>query len=188
MKSEFDEETKDLIRKLNNYSESYSKLYQQLKWILLYQILVMLALLIFIVIAIIVSDDIRQKISFMIIPLIILNNILVILRKNTQKRRMRIIYEEGTKCMGRLSDIIDWSSLRNKYINKEDKKVVNSITEFIMIIEKPLSPFRRFHAYYRLISLLGLEILVITIIYYILYCMSLMGLCGLSIIRAFLMN
>lgn len=188
MRSEFEQEAKDLIKKLDNCSITFGELYQHLKRVLFYQLLIMFTLLFFISIALVVPEGTRHKISYIIIPLIMLNYIMVVLYRNSQKRKMKAVYEEGVNYMGRLSDIIDWTSIRNKYINKEDKKVVNSITAFVILVEKPFSPFRRFRVYYRLILYFSLALSIIAIIFYIVYVMSLMGICELGPVRTAFLN
>lgn len=188
MKSEFEQEAKDLTKNLNSKSEAFRKTYQQLKRILYFQLLIMFALLSFVFIALVVPDATRHRISYMIIPLIMINYLLAILHRNDQKRKLKKVYEDGTDLMGRLSDIIDWTSVRNKYINKDDKKVVDAITTFVIFVEKPLSPFRHFNNYYRFVLYLSLLISILTFIYYIVYCLSLIDACNLSILREYFLN
>jgi hypothetical protein len=180
MKSEFVQEAKDLTRKLNSTSEVFSEMYRHLKRTLLYQMLILFTLISFVSITFFVPHDTRNKISYMIIPLIMFNYVLIIIYRNYQKRNMEKVYKVGADYMGRLSDIIDWTSIRNKYINKEDRKVLDSITTFLLQIEKPLSPFRHSRNYYSLILYLSLTVSVLVLIYYIVYSLSLFSLYNLS--------
>lgn len=181
MKSEFEQEVQSLIKKLNNCSEVFNEMYRQLKRILYFQLLIIFALLSFILISLMVPYDIGHGISGIIIPLVITNYILIILHRNSQKKKMNDVYEEGTIYMGRLSDIIDWTSVRNKYINKDDRKVINAITSFILLVEKPLSPFRHFHNYYRFILYLSLALSFVALVYYVIYCLNLIGFVDLNL-------
>ena len=88
MRSEFEQEAKDLIKKLDNCSITFGELYQHLKRVLFYQLLIMFTLLFFISIALVVPEGTRHKISYIIIPLIMLNYIMVVLYRNSQKRKI----------------------------------------------------------------------------------------------------
>ena len=177
MKSEYEQEAKDLIRKLRKTTEVFSEMYKQLKNTLYFQLLTMFALLSFIFLSLVVPNETMLKFSYMIIPLVILNYTLAILHRNTLKKRMEKIHKDGIEYMGRLSDIVDWTSVRNRYLNKDNERVIDSITSFIHVIEKPLSPFRHSYNYFRLLLYLSCVTSVLVTIYYVVYCLSLIDVC-----------
>lgn len=162
MKREFEQEAQELRRKLYNCSEKYQKLYLQLKWAIYFQLITLFCFMIFLYFG--YQHCISSLILSAIISLMIIDYTMMILHLNKIKNKLKIVYAEGTSYMGRLSDIIDWSSIRNRYITKDDKAFVNSITFFVLLIEKPLSPFRHFFNYYRLILYLSTFIHIALII------------------------
>lgn len=172
MKTEFEQEAKDLIRKLDICTRNYRIMYSRLKKILWFQFIMLSCLSIFITIGFFTLDELKSLYLDIAILLAYINCLLAILHRNSIKKMMNMIFNEGVSFMGRLSDIIDWSSIRNKFLNKDDEKAVNSITTFVMLIEKPFSPFRHSRNYYKISLYMSLFISCILFLFYILYCLT----------------
>lgn len=172
MKTEFEQEAKDLIRKLDICTQNYKIMYSKLKKILWFHFLMLLCSSIFIIIAFFTSEESNYIYIDIIILLAYANCLLAVLHRNFIKKKMNVVFCEGVSSMGRLSDIIDWSSIRNKFLNKDDAIAVNSITEFVVLIEKTFSPFRHSRNYYKISLYISLFISCILLLLYIFCCLT----------------
>lgn len=62
------------------------------------------------------------------------------------------LYGEGINYMTKLSNLIDWSSLRKYYMKSDDDYPIRTISTFMQESNRLLSPVRRGFRYYRLIQ------------------------------------
>lgn len=158
---------KELTKKINNSTELLGNTYRQLKRAIYYQLLFMFFLLGFLAFSFFASEPTKERIIYYIIPLIMFNYLLVVWRRIKIKNNFLNTHSDTINDIWKLSDIIDWSSARNKFISKENHKTITSISHYFIVIEKPFSPIRRKFNYYKLVLYFSILVLLFVVSYYI---------------------